>query len=105
MEQRDNQNIVYSHKVRAGKKRTYFFDVKSTKYDDFFIIITEHKRRFDSDTFERHKIFLYKEDFLKFMNGLQGVIEHVTTNLMPDYDFKSTLEEDKGDLDNDIINE
>ncbi len=87
MENRDNNNGVYSHKVRAGKRRTYFFDVRATKYDDFYIIITESKKRFDQDGYERHKIFLYKEDFNKFMEGLSQVVNHVKTELMPDFDF------------------
>lgn len=84
---RENSNGVYSHKVRAGKRRTYFFDVRATKFDDYYIIITESKRRFDQEGYERHKIFLYKEDFNKFMEGLGQVVNHVKTELMPDFDF------------------
>jgi hypothetical protein len=89
VENRDNNNGVYSHKVRAGKRRTYFFDVRATKYDDYYIIITESKKRFDQDGYERHKIFLYKEDFNKFLEGLNQVINHVKTELMPSFDFDS----------------
>ena len=77
---------VYSEKVRAGK-RTYFFDVKSTRSNDFYITITESKRRFNGDGYDKHKIFLYKEDFNKFVTTLNQVIDHIKTNLLPDYDY------------------
>ncbi|MCQ2181727.1 MAG: PUR family DNA/RNA-binding protein [Bacteroidales bacterium] len=71
---------VYSKPVRAGK-RTYFFDVKSTKgQNDFYLTITESKRRNNPDgsfTFDKHKIFLYKEDFEKFQGGLEEAIEYI----------------------------
>jgi hypothetical protein len=68
---------VYSKAVRAGK-RTYFFDIKSTKGNDLFITITESKRRLeDGAGYEKHKIFLYKEDFEKFRDGLLDVIEKI----------------------------
>ena len=78
---------VYSTKVRAGKRRTYFFDVRKTKGDDYYITLTESTKRFDSDGYERHKIFLYKEDFNRFLTSLGGAIDHVKTELMPDYDY------------------
>ena len=77
----------FSKKLRAGKRRTYFFDVRSTKQGDYFLTITESKKKFDSEGYESHKIFLYKEDFKKFMEGLQETIDHVKTELMPDYDY------------------
>ncbi len=77
---------VYSKKLRAGKRRTYFFDVKSTKANDYFLTITESKKRQD-DSYERFKIFLYKEDFNKFLESLTETIDHVKTELMPQYDF------------------
>ena len=74
---------VFSKPVRAGK-RTYFFDVKSTRGGkDFYLTITESKRRTERDgsfTFDKHKIFLYKEDFLKFQDGLSEVIEYIKNN-------------------------
>ena len=78
---------VFSNRVKAGKRRTYFFDVRSTKGNDYFITITESRKRFDSDGYDRHKIFLYKEDFNKFLKGLTETVDHVKTNLMPDFDF------------------
>jgi len=78
---------VYSNKVRAGKRRTYFFDVRETKGKDFYVTLTESTKRFNDDGFERHKIFLYKEDFNRFLEGLQDVIDHIKTDLMPDYDY------------------
>ena len=78
---------VYSRKLKAGKRRTYFFDVRATKYEDFYITITESKKRFDDGGYERHKLFLYKEDFHKFIQALQDTIDHVKEELLPEYDF------------------
>jgi hypothetical protein len=77
----------FSKKIRAGK-RTYFFDVKSTKGNDYFITITESKKRFEDGSFVKHKIFLYKEDFNKFMEALNDTVNHVKTELMPEYNFE-----------------
>lgn len=79
---------VYTNKVRAGRRRTYFFDVRQTKGSDYYITLTESTKRFDGDGFTRHKIFLYKEDFNRFVNGLQDAINHVKTDLMPEYDYE-----------------
>ncbi|MFN5370787.1 MAG: DUF3276 family protein [Bacteroidia bacterium] len=79
-EQNDREEI-YSKPVRAGK-RTYFFDVKSTKGDDLYLTVTESKKRFrDDGTFyyEKHKIFLYKEDFEKFSEGLNDAIQFINS--------------------------
>lgn len=78
---------VYSIRVKAGKRRTYFFDVRETRGNDFYVTITESRKRFDSDGYDRHKIFLYKEDFNKFLKGLNETVDHVKTQLMPDFDF------------------
>ena len=78
---------VYSQRIRAGKRRTYFFDVRETRGNDFYLTITESRKRFDSDGYDRHKIFLYKEDFNKFIKGLGEAIDYVKTDLMPDFDF------------------
>ena len=78
---------VYSNRVRAGKRRTYFFDVRKTKGDDFYITLTESTRRFNGEGYERHKIFLYKEDFNRFLDGLSDAVDHVKIELMPDYDY------------------
>ena len=80
-EQSDREEI-YSRPVRAGK-RTYFFDVKSTRGDDLYLTITESKKRFKDDGtffYEKHKIFLYKEDFEKFAEGLNDAIGFITDN-------------------------
>ena len=79
---------VYSTKVRAGKRRTYFFDVRQTKGEDYYITITESTKRFDGNGYERHKIFLYKEDFNRFMSNLGDTVNHVKTELMPDFDYE-----------------
>jgi hypothetical protein len=79
---------IYSKAVRAGK-RTYFFDVKSTRRDEFYLTITESKKRFEQDGnfhFEKHKIFLYKEDFEKFVDGLLEVISYIDQNQQDDFD-------------------
>ena len=78
---------IYTKRVKAGKRRTYFFDVRATKGSDFFITITESKKRFDDNGYDRHKIFLYKEDFNKFMEALNETVNHVKTELMPEYNF------------------
>lgn len=80
---------IYSKRVKAGK-RTYFFDVKSTRSNDYYLTITESKRKFKEDgfVFEKHKVFLYKEDFMKFINALQESIDYVKTELMPEVDFE-----------------
>ncbi len=78
---------VYSKRIKAGKRRTYFFDVRETRGNDFYLTITESRKRFDSDGYDRHKIFLYKEDFNKFIKGLGEAIDYVKTDLMPDFDF------------------
>lgn len=79
---------VYSKRIRAGKRRTYFFDVRATRGNDYFLTITESRKRFDEDGgYDRHKIFLYKEDFNKFIKGLNEAVDFVKTDLMPDFDF------------------
>lgn len=82
-----NNETLFSKRIKAGKRRTYFFDVRSTRSNDFFITITESKKRFDDNGYDRHKMFLYKEDFNKFLNALTETINHVKTELMPDFDF------------------
>lgn len=76
---------IYSKPVRAGK-RTYFFDVKSTKgNNDFYLTITESKRRIEQDgrySYDKHKIFLYKEDFEKFAEGLEEAVEYIKTKCL-----------------------
>ena len=82
------QDSVYSNKVRAGKRRTYFFDVKQTRGEDYYITLTESTRKFNGSGYTRHKIFLYKEDFNRFLEGLQDAVNHVKTDLMPEYDYE-----------------
>ena len=83
---RDREEI-FSRAVRAGK-RTYFFDVKTTVGEEYYITITESKRRFNNEQgkffYEKHKLFLYKEDFDKFANGLSDVIEFIRTGQAPE---------------------
>ena len=76
----DRRDEVFSKAVRAGK-RTYFFDVKATRAEDYYLTITESKRKFNNDSqkffFEKHKLFLYKEDFEKFTDGLEEAINKI----------------------------
>ena len=78
---------IFSRVIRAGK-RTYFFDVKTTKSGENYLTITESKRRFNNDEgkfyYEKHKLFLYKEDFDKFRNGLSDVMEFIETGKEPE---------------------
>lgn len=80
-DQENYRNEIYSKSVRAGK-RTYFFDVKATRSGDHYLTITESKKKFDQEGnfhFEKHKIFLYKEDFDKFKEGLIEVVDKVVS--------------------------
>ncbi len=78
---------VYSKRIRAGKRRTYFFDVRATRGNDYYLTITESRKRFNDNGYDRHKIFLYKEDFNKFIKALTEAVDYVKTDLMPDFDF------------------
>jgi len=90
LEKKDQGKVreeIFSKTVRAGK-RTYFFDVKSTRSDEYYLTITESKRRFNNEQgkfyYEKHKLFLYKEDFEKFTNGLSTAIEFIQTGKAPE---------------------
>ncbi|WP_255460212.1 DUF3276 family protein [Lacibacter sediminis] len=85
---------IYSKRIRAGKRRTYFFDVRSTRGNDYYLTITESRKRFTGEGYDRHKIFLYKEDFNKFIKGLNEAVDYVKTELMPDFDFDAFNHED-----------
>jgi hypothetical protein len=78
---------IYSKRIRAGKRRTYFFDVRATRGNDYYLTITESRKKFNADGYDRHKIFLYKEDFNKFIKALNEAVDYVKTELMPDFDF------------------
>lgn len=77
---RESRDLVFSKAVRAGK-RTYFFDVKSTRANEYYLTITESKKKFGDDGekpyYEKHKLFLYKEDFEKFVDGLNETVEYI----------------------------
>ncbi|WP_163713177.1 DUF3276 family protein [Mangrovibacterium lignilyticum] len=86
---------IYSKAVRAGK-RTYFFDVKSTRKDEYYLTITESKKRYDQDGkfhFEKHKIFLYKEDFEKFADGLNEVVDFIVGNQPLEYSEEDNFDQ------------
>ena len=86
MDDRHDQEEIYSQRIKAGK-RTYFFDVKATRGQDYYLTITESKRRQaegadERVSYEKHKIFLYKEDFFKFADALQDAIDYVREELL-----------------------
>ncbi|AMR32042.1 DNA-binding protein [Mucilaginibacter sp. PAMC 26640] len=90
---------VYSSKVRAGK-RTYFFDVKATRSNDYYVTITESKKRLEDGVFVKHKIFLYKEDFEKFAEGLKDAVDYIKDNqevVEKRYEFSEAPEVAKAD--------
>ncbi|MDQ2177216.1 DUF3276 family protein [Marinifilum sp. D714] len=77
-----NRDEIFSNAVRAGK-RTYFFDVKATRKNDYYLTITESKKRYDKEgnySFEKHKVFLYKEDFDKFSEGLLEALDFIKSS-------------------------
>lgn len=90
MDELKNNNLendhIFSKRIRAGK-RTYFIDVKSTRENDYYLTITESKRKHGDEGYLRHKIFLYKEDFNKFVTGLCEAVDHIKTELLPDFDY------------------
>lgn len=89
---KSNREEIFSRTVRAGK-RTYFFDVKSTRSNEKYLVLTESKRRFNNEQgkfyYEKHKVFLYREDFEKFARGLREAIEFIETGKKPD-DYDET---------------
>jgi hypothetical protein len=92
---------VYSKKVRAGK-RTYFFDVKATRSNDYYVTITESKKRLEDGVFIKHKIFLYKEDFEKFAEGLKDTVDYIKEHqevIEKRYEFGEAVEVAKADED------
>jgi hypothetical protein len=97
-EKQERRPDIFSKVVRAGK-RTYFFDVKTTRNGEFYLTITESKRRFLNDqgkfVYEKHKIFLYREDFEKFVTGLDGAIRYIETGT----GVSDTVTEEEGDPD------
>jgi hypothetical protein len=99
---------IYSKRIRAGKRRTYFFDVRTTRGNDYYLTITESRKRFDDNGYDRHKIFLYKEDFNKFIKALGEAVDYVKTELMPDFNFdafnhdEATGEHDEAGVENEV---
>ncbi|MEE4260988.1 MAG: DUF3276 family protein [Bacteroidales bacterium] len=85
-EKQERREDIFSQAIRAGK-RTYFFDVKATRTDQYYLTITESKRRFDAEQgkffYEKHKIFLYQEDFEKFSNGFETAVKFIQTGEKP----------------------
>jgi len=101
-DQNRDREELFSKAVRAGK-RTYFFDVKETKSGDKYLTITESKRRFDNDSgkfsYEKHKLFLFKEDFEKFLEGYENAISFINGDLSEEED---NIEDDTLEKLNDV---
>ena len=95
---------IYSKRIRAGKRRTYFFDVRATRGNDYYLTITESRKRFDDNGYDRHKVFLYKEDFKSFEDMFKESTDFIISQKGEDViserhdkDFKSrsfTIESD-----------
>ena len=85
----DNEKIedVYSRKIRAGK-RSYFFDVKLSKKNLYYLAITESIKQLNSNEYKKHRVVIYPEDFNKFLEASQEVIEKIKKEYMPNYDYK-----------------
>ena len=100
---KERQEDIYSQAIRAGK-RTYFLDVKSTKSEELYLTITESKRRFDTELgkfrYEKHKIFLFKEDFEKFTDGLKDVIRFIENG--QSHNTPNTSDSEKDTLDENL---
>lgn len=94
-DEKRNTESIFSKRIKAGKRRTYFFDVRETRGSDYFITITESKKRFNDDGYDRHKMFIYKEDFNKFLAALTETVDYVKTDLMPDFDFDAFNHDDQ----------
>jgi hypothetical protein len=107
---RPDREEIFSKSVRAGK-RTYFFDVKATRRNDYYLTITESKKRFNKDGryfFEKHKIFLYKEDFEKFSEGLAEMIDYIQNagnEIIPREELEEVLVDEYTDVDFEDLDE
>ena len=98
--ERNERDDIFSKVVRAGK-RTYFFDVKATRQNDYYLTITESKKRFGQDGkffFEKHKIFLYKEDFEKFAEGLTEVVDYIKANNGEPQEYHEPKQQEKEEV-------
>ncbi|TAF72889.1 MAG: DUF3276 family protein [Bacteroidetes bacterium] len=102
---KDTKSEIYSQRIKAGK-RTYFFDIKSTRSNDYYLTITESKKKYKEDGsgffYEKHKIFLYKEDFNKFLEALETVKDYMKKELVPDFDFENSAENSEEESDSDL---
>ena len=77
----------YSAKIKSGEKRTYYIDIQKSKFNDYYLVISESKKMPDSDKMMRNKIHLYKEDVQKFITELEQAVDYLKNSLMPEYDF------------------
>lgn len=91
----------YSAKIKSGDKRTYYVDIQKSKFNDFYLVISESKKMPDSDKMLRNKIHLYKEDVHKFIIELERAVDYLKNTLMPDYDFERKDRPDREHRDHD----
>ncbi len=91
---------IFSKKWSSGRKRTYFFDVRTTKSNDYFLSITESVKRYNEEGYDRHKLVVYKEDLNKFVEYLTDTANHIKTELMPDFDFEQYNREQENEYNN-----
>lgn len=106
MSDQNNREEIYSRPVRAGK-RTYFFDVKATRGQDLYMTITESKRRFDDDGnvhYQKHKIFLYREDFINFEEGFIDAVDKIK-ELMATGNYRDPIAERKAKAETEAVAE
>jgi hypothetical protein len=107
-ENKEGKSEIYSQRIKAGK-RTYFFDIKATKGSDYYLTITESKKRFKEEGFyyEKHKIFLFKEDFAKFEEAIKNIKKYMQTELGANFEESSAepnteKSEEDNDTDSDL---
>jgi Protein of unknown function (DUF3276) len=93
-EQKEKQEPAYSSNFRAGRKRTYFFDIRQTKTEDYYLVMTESSRRKEGG-YNRQRIVLYKEDLKKFIESMEESLDFFKSQLMPDFNFDTAYQENQ----------
>lgn len=98
MEENNDNQLIFSKRIRAGK-RTYFIDIKPSRTGDYYITLTESRKKSDGNgvSFDKHKLFIYKEDIFKFSKALEETYMHLKTNLMPNYDFEANTRSEQSE--------
>lgn len=93
------QDLIHSIKISAGHAKTYFFDLRKNRDNEVYLIINESTRKQDGEGYDRHKLFVYKEDILRFKEGLDGIINHITSQGLADLSATSNFKSRKPDND------